>query len=248
MIQSAKMASLGNLVAGIVHEMNSPIGSLKSCADVNGRCINIILEELRSHDMFDEFARNRRFMQAVDTLQRNIGSNLSASARLAMIVGNLKSFVHLGEPSFEETDLHPGLENTLALLEPRLKDRIAVKTEFEEIPKVTCCAAELNQVFMNILLNAAEAIHNQGSITVKTFVDNGNVCVQIADTGVGIPPEHMKRLFEPTFSQKEDRIKAGMGLFTALNIVEKHKGQIKVDSDVGKGTTFSIILPGAARK
>lgn len=243
LVQSEKMASLGSLVAGLVHEMNSPIGSLNSNADVDGRCVHIILEELQAHQIFEKFAQNKRFTQAIEALQKSIQANLIASGRLSEIVNNLRSFAHLDEASLQEIDIHQGLESTLTLLKPLLKDRIVVKKAYDQIPKIVCYAGELNQVFMTVLRNAAQAVESEGSITIKTFVDNGNVCVQVTDTGAGIPPERMKRLFEPAFSEKDARIKAGMGLFTALSIIEKHRGQIKVHSETGKGTTVSIVLP-----
>ncbi len=167
LIQSEKMAALGNLVAGIVHEINTPIGTLNSNSDVNNRCIRIILEELQSHQSYQELATQERFRRAVNTLQETIRINRSASDRLVKIISSLKSFVQLDGVAFKETDLHEGLDSTLTLLEPSFRGRINVIKEYSSIPKIPCFPSELNQVFMNLLLNAGQAIENKGTITIQ---------------------------------------------------------------------------------
>lgn len=248
MIQSEKMASLGSLVAGIMHEMNSPIATLASNADINKRCLKIILEELQSDRISKRVREGKQFQKAVEVLRKNIRSNLGASERLSKIVKSLKSFSRIDEAIFEKVDIHEGLESTLTLLEPHLKNRITIEKKYGNVPKILCYPSELNQVFLNVILNASQAIAGKGTITIRTTSKNGQLNIEIEDTGEGIRPEGIKRLFEPTFSKKGSRIKAGIGLFTALNIVEKHKGEIKVASEVGRGTSFSITLPATRQK
>lgn len=181
-------------------------------------------------------------------MQQTIRINRSASDRLVKIISSLKSFVQLDGVAFKETDLHEGLDSTLTLLEPSFRGRINVIKEYSSIPKIPCFPSELNQVFMNLLLNAGQAIENKGTITIKTFAQEDWVYVQISDTGVGIPPERMKHLFEPAFTKKELRVKAGIGLFIGYNIVQKHQGELKVESKVGKGSIFTISLPANFKK
>ena len=243
LIQSEKMAALGNLVAGIVHEMNTPIGTINSNSDVNSRCIRIILEEIQSHESFREVVKRERFSRAVNLLQENISVNRTASDRLVKIVSSLKSFVKLDSAAFQIADLHEGLDSTLTLLETFFRDGITVIKNYGSIPKIHCNPGELNQVFMNLLLNAGQAIENEGTITIKTFSRNNRVHVQITDTGSGIPPDQLQRLYEPAFTKKGVRVKAGIGLFSSYNIVQKHKGEITAESIIGKGTTFTVMLP-----
>jgi len=243
LVQSEKMAALGKLVAGVVHEMNTPIGAINSATDVFHRSINNLAEVLESSQTLDEIKSNKRLQNSLKVLQKNVPVTKAASKRITRIVDSLKSFACLDEAGFQKTDIHEGLESTLTLLEYDFTEQITVVKKFADIPPVACYPAELNQVFMHLLTNAAQAIIGTGTITVRTFIKNGNVYIEIADTGIGISPEKMEQLFEPGFTKKGPRMKAGLGLFTSYNIVQKHRGEIKVESKVGKGSTFSVILP-----
>jgi signal transduction histidine kinase len=135
------------------------------------------------------------------------------------------------------------LESTLALLEGECRGGITIIREYGELPAVDCYPGEINQVFMSLLTNAVEAIEGEGSITVRTSAENGNVRVAISDTGSGVAPDELPRLFDPGFSTKGARVKAGMGLLVSLNVMQKHGGTIDVQSEIGKGSTFTIMLP-----
>ena len=126
---------------------------------------------------------------------------------------------------------------------PEVKARTEIVKIYGNIPPVACYPGELNQVFMHLLTNAAQAIAEKGSIIIQTSMEDQNVQICIADDGVGIPPEKIEHLFDPDFTKDGVRVKAGLGLFTSYNIIKKHKGQIKVESEVGKGTKFTILLP-----
>jgi len=243
LVQSEKMAALSKLVAGVVHEMNTPIGTINSATNLSTRAITNILEVLETSQTLDEVKNSKRLQASLMALQNNIPVTVAASERITRIVSSLKSFARLDESTFQKTDIHEGLESTLPLIEHECKEQISVVKEYGDIPQVVCYPGELNQVFMNLLTNAVQAIEGKGTITIRTFAENENVHIQIADTGVGIPPERMPRLFEPSFSQKNTRVKAGMGLFISYNIMQKHRGEIKVESEVGKGSTFTLILP-----
>lgn len=243
LVQSEKMAALGKLVASVVHEMATPLGAMNSAIDISGRSVANITEALQKSRTLDELKNNEKLRGALDALQSNRPVARAASERIFNIVSSLKSFAHLDEATIQETDLHESLDNTLTLLEHGIKDRIRVVKEYGDIPRVVCYPGELNQVFLNLLANAAQAIQGEGTIIIRTSVENGDVKVEIADNGVGIPTEQMPHLFEPSFTKTGSRVKAGLGLFTSFNIVQKHQGTINVRSKVGEGATFSVVLP-----
>jgi AhpD family alkylhydroperoxidase len=234
---------LEELERGIVHEINTPIGTINSTADTLSRSVTHIVEELERSKSLDSVKDNRQFQNSMRAIRDGHPITLAASERITRIVGSLKAFAHLDEAAHQQADLHEGLENTLTLLEHDFRDKIRVVREYGEIPKVTCNPGEINQVFMNLLANAAEAIKDKGAITIQTFEKDGNVHIQVSDTGNGISPRRRERLFDPVFAKKGSRMKAGLGLFTSANIVQKHRGQIDVESEVGKGSTFTVVLP-----
>lgn len=242
LIQSEKMAALGSLIAGIVHEMNTPIGVLMSASDIVDRCARNI-DDINTSSADDTARLQEKLKRLLTHWQKAGGTIQSASSRLSSMVDTLKRFVHLEEAAYEETNLHEGLESTLTLLDLYLKDRIEVIRKYNDIPTVMSYPDELNQVFMNVLLNAAQAIETEGTITIETGMAEGRVYVQISDTGSGISPERLARIFDPSFSKKGERVKAGIGLFTAQNIIQKHQGELTIDSDFGNGSTVTIRLP-----
>ncbi len=143
----------------------------------------------------------------------------------------------------EYADINKGLESTLNIVWNEIKYKAEVKTIYGDIPHVLCYSQQLNQVFMNILVNAAHAIDGKGSITLRTFCENDNVVIEISDTGKGIQPEHLSRIFEPFFTTKPVGKGTGLGLSVAYAIIRKHNGEITVDSRVGAGTCFRVSLP-----
>ena len=243
LVQSEKMAALGKLVAGFVHEMNTPVGAMNSASDIINRSITNVVEAIEKGRSLDDVKNNRQYQNSVKALRDSNPITLAASERISKIVNSLKGFAHLDEASFQNADLHEELENTLTLLEYEFRGRINVVRKYGDIPKVACNPGEVSQVFMNLLTNAAEAIGDEGTITLRTFERDGDVHVQVMDTGAGISPRRLERLFDPGFVKKELRVKAGLGLFTSFNIVQKHNGRIEVESEVGKGSTFTVVLP-----
>jgi signal transduction histidine kinase len=241
LVQSKKMAALGALVAGMVHEMNTPLGAMNSARDVSVGCLARIATIIESSEIDGENrAQLERYLDAMAQDNELIDN---ASERIQRILNSLRSFARLDEASLQKADLHEGLESTLTLLEHELSDRIRVVKDFGEIPHVACNAAEINQVFMHILSNAVRAISDTGTITVRTRAVQDNVQIEIADTGVGIPRKQMGHLFDPIFSKKGARVKAGLGLFTSSHIAEKHGGHIQAESEVGKGSILTVVLP-----
>jgi len=237
--QSEKMASLGNLVAGLAHEINSPIGAINSAADTNNLCLKRIENIVKNRDI----TKNNDYQRALNILGDNIQITANAGERIAEIVKSLKNFARLDEAEFQQSDIHEGIDSTLTLLNRELKEKVTVIRDYGKIPKIFIYAGELNQVIMNILRNAIQAIENKGTIKIRTFIEKNSVCIQISDSGKGIPPENINRIFDPGFTTKGVGVGTGLALSICYQIIQKHMGEIRVESQLGKGTTFTIILP-----
>jgi PAS domain S-box-containing protein len=241
--QADKMASLGKLTAGIAHEINTPVGVINSNVDVVFRCIEKLeaeIEKSQHSGTPQNVEEQRKYLQI---LKKNNRTFMSATERVTKILRSLKNFIRMDEAEYQEADIHEGIDSTVTLLEKEIDDRIEVVKEYGEIPRIGCYPGELNQVFMNLLTNALHAIPGKGRITIQTFPEDGWVHIQITDSGVGIPPEQRKQLFAPGFKREGARVKMGMGLFTSFNIVQRHRGRIRVESEPGKGSTFTVSLP-----
>jgi signal transduction histidine kinase len=163
--------------------------------------------------------------------------------RIKKIVIDLKDFAHPGEDKLQVADINNGMESTLNVVSNELKYKATVTTDFGVLPEVKCYPQQLNQVFMNILVNAAQAIEEQGEINIKTTHVNGYVEIAISDTGSGISEENLNKIFDPFFTTKDVGKGTGLGMNIAYNIIKKHNGTIDVESKVGEGTTFTIRIP-----
>ncbi|MFC2156470.1 ATP-binding protein [Acidobacteriota bacterium] len=243
LIMREKMASLGNLVAGVAHEINNPVGAVHSAADVSRRSIDKIMEMLESGKTLEEIKKNPRFDQTYKILMDNLNIGLMATERISTIVKSLRKFVRLDESEFKDTDIHECLEDTLTLISHELKDRVSVVREFGQIPIIQTYPSELNQVFMNLLINASQAIEGNGTIHVSTRADEGWIYIDITDSGKGIRPENLSKIFDPGFTTKGVGVGTGLGLSICYSIIQKHKGEITASSEVEKGSTFTIKLP-----
>ncbi len=243
LLMKEKMAALGDLVAGITHEINNPIGAANAAADVARRCIQKIEKIFRSAKSVAEIKNSPEIKKSLKILKENLGVTAAAGERVATLGKSLRIFAHLDEAEYQRADIHEGIDSTLTLMESELRDRIAIKKDYGPIPPIACYPGQLNQVFMNLLKNASHAIEGRGAIAIRTFRQNHHVHVEISDNGRGIPPEKLGKIFDFGFSADHPRVKMTSGLSTAYNIVQRHNGEIKVKSEVGKGTTFSVILP-----
>ena len=243
LVQSEKMAALGKLVAGVVHEINSPLGAINSSVDVSARRIGRVVEMLKNGGTLDELRNDKRLQEMLSMMVSDHVVTVAASERLTKIVNSLKSFVQLDRAALQDTDLHEGIDNTLMLMKHDFEDRIEVVKEYGTLPRVRSNPSELNQVFINLLTNAVQAIDGVGKVTIRTYMKEGKAHVMFSDTGVGMSPEHMEKLFEPTISRSGDRARAGLGLFSSYNIIKKHGGDIEVSSEVGSGSSFTLVLP-----
>ena len=241
LIMQEKMASLGNLVAGVAHEINNPIGAINSAANTSARSIKIVRAAVEKHA--ETLAGEKRLDRALEVLDRNNEVAVMASERIERIVRSLRNFARLDEAKFQSADLHEGLDSTLTLLDHVIKNRIEVIRDYGDLPQINCFANQLNQVFMNVINNAVQAIDSSGVITLRTRCDNEKIIIEVTDTGKGIKQEHVKHIFDPGFTTKGVGVGTGLGLSISYNIVRQHRGRIEVESEVGKGTTMRIVLP-----
>lgn len=242
-IMSERMASLGNLVAGVAHEVNTPIGAVNSAADVSRRSIERLKSAIDGASSVDELKNSASTEKLLNILLQNNGVIVSAGKRVAEIVRSLKNFSRLDEAEHKKANIHEGIESTLTLVQHELKNKVDVVRNYGDIPEIKCFPNQLNQVFMNLFINAAHAIDERGTITITTTANAKNVQITIADTGKGIQPEHLDKIFEPGFTTKGVGVGTGLGLSICYKIIEKHNGSISVTSEIGQGTTFTIKLP-----
>jgi signal transduction histidine kinase len=243
LIMREKMASLGNLVAGVAHEINNPVGVVHSSADVMKRGIRQIKSILKSGSTLEAVNRSDQFQNTIKILEDNNNVTTIASDRIQKIVKSLRTFARLDEAEYQKADVHEGLESTLTLIHHKIKERITIIKEYGEVPQIYCYPNQLNQVFMNILMNAIQAIKKKGRIIIKSHLEDNRVKISISDNGEGISPENINKLFNPGFTTRGVGVGTGLGLSISYNIIQKHDGEIKIESEVGKGTTFTIILP-----
>ena len=258
LLQSEKMASIGQLAAGVAHEINNPIGYVHSnLGSLEGyiqdifRILEVYAEVERDHpEQAPLFAGVKAMRQKldIDFLKEDVhallGETREGIGRVKKIVQDLKDFSRTGaEDEWQWADLHRGIDSTLNIVNNEIKYKAKVVKEYGTLPEIECLPSQLNQVFMNLLVNAAHAIDAQGLITVRTGADADSLWVEIADTGSGIAPENLTRIFEPFFTTKPVGKGTGLGLSLSYSIVQKHGGRIEVDSARGRGTTFRITLP-----
>ena len=257
LLQSEKLAAVGQLAAGVAHEINNPVGfvssNLGSLASYVDRLFAVIAayEKLEAalpavHPARDELAQARAAAE-LDYLRDDIPDLLRESvdglARVKRIINDLKDFSRIDDGVCEPVDLHRGLESTLNVSWNEIKYKAQVIREFGELPLVSCIPAQINQVFMNLLVNAAQAIDTAGSITLRTGVEGECVWVEVSDTGKGITPEIQSRIFEPFFTTKPIGEGTGLGLSISRDIMRRHHGAITVRSMPGQGATFRLVLP-----
>lgn len=231
LINSEKMASIGQLVSGVAHEINTPLASISS----NNALINKILASN------DSISQNQ-----LDLLKDLNSIDIEAASRISNIVKSLKRFVRLDEAEFQEADINSELDLTLKLIAHEIKNNIKIEKNYSKLPPVLCSVNMLNQVFMNILVNACHSIqdskHN-GIISITTMVENNNLIVKIKDNGVGIPADIQNKIFNVGFTTKKIGIGTGLGLSISKKIIEIHKGTISFISKSNVGTEFTVCIP-----
>jgi PAS domain S-box-containing protein len=242
LVQSEKMASLGSLVAGIAHEINTPVGAIASMHDTLVRALRRV-ETTLNEEHPDIVASNASLGSALKVVTEANRVIESGTQRVTEIVRRLRSFARLDQAELKKADIHEGLEDTLALIHHELKHNIVVKREYGAVPPIPCYPGRLNQVFLNLLNNARQAIRGKGEIAIRTCVLDQRVHVAVSDTGAGISPEHLRKIFDPGFTTKGVGVGTGLGLSICYQIVRDHRGEILVESEPGKGATFTVVLP-----
>ncbi|MGZ0079282.1 ATP-binding protein [Methylomonas sp. ZR1] len=255
LLQSEKMASIGQLAAGVAHEINNPIGFVNSNLSTLQEYVDGMLALLAAYEriegsLVNEALQNITHLKQeinIGYLREDIGDLLAESLdglqRVRRIVKDLKDFSHVGELEQQSANLEAGLDSTLNVVWNEIKYKADVVKEYGGIPEINCIASQLNQVFMNLLINAVQAIEDHGRITIRTAYDEQNVWVEVEDTGKGIKPEQLGKIFDPFFTTKSVGMGTGLGLSLSYGIVKKHNGRIEVKSELGKGTCFRVCLP-----
>lgn len=267
MIQSEKMASIGQLAAGVAHEINNPTGfvssNINTLSDYHNDIGRLLVEYRKLvSDLKDNMAGNQTPSSVYEQVKRLeklesevdidfilndskelIKESQEGTERIKKIVFDLKDFAHPGEDKLQSADINNCLESTLNVVWNELKYKATVTKEYGDLPLVECYPQQLNQVFMNLFVNAAQAIGEKGEIKIVTRAVDGYAEIKISDTGSGIPKENLSKIFEPFFTTKEVGKGTGLGLNVVYKIIEKHKGTIDAESIVGKGTTFIIRIP-----
>ncbi len=256
LLQSEKMAAIGQLAAGVAHEINNPVGFVGSNLGTLATYVQQLLDvvdaqsaQLNDHGSATAQARLTQVLASADLdfLREDVVALLKESqdglGRVKRIVADLKDFSRVDQAQWQMADLNAGLQSTLNVVWSEVKYKAEVVRQLGELPPVPCVAAQINQVFMNLLVNAAQAIEKQGTITLTTRVDGEQAVVEIADTGCGIPPQTLARIFEPFYTTKPVGKGTGLGLSIAWDIVAKHGGLLSARSTVGEGTCFELRLP-----
>jgi PAS domain S-box-containing protein len=255
LLQSERMASIGLLAAGVAHEINNPVAFVNSNIGSLEKYVTDMLSLLEAYeaaeaDISESAKKNIAEIKAnidINFLRGDVLTLLAESAdgvkRVTQIVRDLKSFSHVGEAERQCINIEEGLESTLRVVWNELKYKAQVVKEFGATPPIWCFPSQLNQVFMNLLVNAGQALGEKGTIVMRTGHDEASVWLEVQDDGKGIPPENLQRIFDPFFTTKPVGQGTGLGLSLSYGIVKKHGGAIEVASQVRQGTTFKVILP-----
>lgn len=255
LLQNEKMASVGQLAAGVAHEINNPLGfitgNLHSLRKYVGRLSEFIsaqkgaLSTAADHDAEELNALEKKLKIAylLEDSQDLIAESLDGAERVQTIVKNLKTFSRVDQSTAQTVDLHECLESSINIIWNELKSKVEIDRDYGDIPQITCFPQQLSQVFMNLLINSSHAIVEKGQITVKTSADADYVTVEITDNGCGIAAENLKRIFEPFFTTKEVGKGTGLGLSMVFDIIKNHHGEVLATSVLGEGTTFTVKLP-----
>jgi signal transduction histidine kinase len=256
LIQSEKLAALGQLAAGVAHEINNPVGFVSSNMNLISRYISKLNDELdhfkgmceqeesgASILLYASWSAQSKLTDHLSSLTELASESLEGLARVRDIVKDLKEYSHTGDARFELADINSMLKSSVNLLRNEIKYKAEVKWQLTDIPKVDCITSQLGQVFVNIIVNACQAIEEFGVITITTKAKANEIEITISDNGCGMSMKTIKKVFDPFFTTKPVGKGTGIGLAITRSIIDRHSGSIQVASEVGKGTTFSIRIP-----
>ena len=224
------MASLGQLVAGVAHEINTPLASINSNTSLRSK----ILEKIESGKSIENYLTNIKKMNELDN---------EAIRRISNIVKSLKKFVRLDEAEVQLVDINKEIDLTLELIRHEIKNKIEIEKKYSDLPLIKCYPNMLNQVFMNILMNAVQSIENKGKIVISTIIEGKNLNIKIKDNGKGIKKDIQDKIFQIGFTTKPYGLGTGLGLAISKKIINKHRGNISFTSIEKEGTEFSINIP-----
>lgn len=255
LMQSDKMAAIGQLAAGVAHEINNPVGFVSSNLSTLTQYLDDVFRVVSAYESIDASlaAEQQASLQAIKKeidlgyLKSDISELLRESrdglARIIRIVQDMKNFSHIGENKWELVNIHDGIETTLNIVHNEIKYKAKIVRDFDETGLVQCMPSQINQVLMNLMVNASHAMEADGTLTIKTRQEANKLKISISDTGCGMPPEVVKKIFNPFFTTKPVGKGTGLGLSLSYTIIAKHHGSIDVESQPGKGTTFVVTLP-----
>ncbi len=232
--QTEKMASLSRLVAGVAHEINNPLGALKS---------NLELLMVMFGRAATQPDRPREEAVLFEHLAGLGQASAAACARIVNVVRALSSFARLDEADFKKADVNEGIRTVTVPLDPSLRRNVELRLDLAPLPQIVCFPALLNEAFMNLLVNACQAIKTSGQVIISSVLDAEHVVVTISDTGSGIPREHLGKIFEPGFTTKKLGVGIGLGLAVVYSVIKEHGGTIEVESEPDRGSMFRIRLP-----
>ena len=262
LLQSEKLASVGQLAAGVAHEINNPVGFISNNMELLRqyigeyakilRMVETLKRSIAEEDMakaksivseIAKFAEEIQLDRTINDTDSLLQHNQRGIERIQKIVMDLKTFAREGSDVMESVKVEEVIDSILSIVQNELKYKAELKRNYSNTPLVKCNAQRLGQVFINLFVNAAQAMEEKGTIEVRTYTQDKFVCVDVSDTGKGIPPENLKKVFDAFFTTKPVGQGTGLGLSVSYEIVKKHGGVIKVQSKVGEGTTFTIMLP-----
>lgn len=252
-----KMACIGLLAAGVAHDINNPIGfvasnlaelqeympKIRRVIDLQEKIVTQFCADDPLLSELEDLRERLEFDHILEDLDVLVQESLEGSERVSKIVKNLRTFSRVDDADYEAADINECLESTINITANELRYKAVVHRDYGKLPAVYCYPQQINQVFMNLLINAAQAIEEQGEVRVKTWAQDDMVMISISDTGCGIAPESMSKIFEPFFTTKEVGKGTGLGLSIIYDIISRHQGEISVESELGRGTTFTIRLP-----
>jgi len=270
LVQSEKMASLGQMVAGVAHEINTPLGYVRNNVEMTQQLFTQAQELVTAYDnlvstlsneeesdetqlqaQLNEIAERSAFFKEEDSfaeMQDLFKDTLYGVEQISELVLNLKNFSRLDQAKVDNISLNDCFESTLVIAKNTIKHKVKVIKQYGDIPKIPCSPSQINQVFLNLLTNAAQAMPKQGNVLLRTYADEKYVYAVVQDDGSGIPKDVLPKIFDPFFTTKPIGEGTGLGLSISYKIIQQHGGQIKVASQQGKGTRFLISLPIAPKK
>ena len=256
LVQSGKMAAVGQLAAGVAHEINNPIGFVTSNVNTLKNYAGDLLEIIKAMEGFisgSTESTGNDFLEKIeqdydpqfikDDIQALLDETQEGLSRVKHIVQDLKDFSREDSGVWASADIHKAIDSTLNVANNEIKYKAEVVKKYGDLPNIDCIPSQINQVIMNLVVNAAQAFEESGTITITTGRDDEQIFIEVADNGSGIDPEVQERIFEPFFTTKPIGVGTGLGLSISYSIIEKHHGRLLLESELGKGTAFTIWLP-----